>query len=30
VNDVTDPDSGIRTAAAYTVEDGRPGAQRGG
>ena len=29
VNDVTDPNSAIRTAAAYTVEDGRPGAQRG-
>jgi len=28
--DVTDPASSIRTLATYTVEDGRPGAQRGG
>lgn len=27
--DVTDPASSIRTLATYTVEDGRPGAQRG-
>ncbi len=29
VSDVSDPNSSIRTLAAYTVEDGRPGAQRG-
>jgi alkaline phosphatase D len=30
VSDVTDPDATIRTLASWTVEDGRPGAQRGG
>ncbi len=30
VSDVTDPDASIRTLASWTVEDGRPGAQRGG
>jgi alkaline phosphatase D len=29
VSDVTDPDASIRTLASWTVEDGRPGAQRG-
>lgn len=29
VQDVTDPATGIRTLASWTVEDGRPGAQRG-
>ncbi len=30
VDDVTDPASGARTLATYTIEDGRPGAQREG
>jgi alkaline phosphatase D len=29
VSDVTDPDAAVSTVAAWTVEDGRPGAQRG-
>ena len=29
LSNVADPMSGIRTLAAFTVEDGRPGAQRG-
>jgi alkaline phosphatase D len=29
VGDVTDPDTPIRTLASWTVEDGRPGPQRG-
>ena len=29
VGDVTDPRTPVRTLASWTVEDGRPGAQRG-
>jgi alkaline phosphatase D len=29
VGDVTDPQTPVRTLASWTVEDGRPGAQRG-
>jgi hypothetical protein len=29
VGDVTDPHTPVRTLASWTVEDGRPGAQRG-
>jgi alkaline phosphatase D len=30
IGDVTDPHTPVRTLASWTVEDGRPGAQRGG
>ena len=30
ISDVTDPNAGIRTLASWTVEDGKPGVQRGG
>lgn len=29
VADVTDPQTPVRTLASFTVEDGRPGVQRG-